>query len=58
MADEQTLIAHCRAKLASYKVPRAVYFMNADDWPLSATKIDKRVLRERAKRSAEQLTNH
>jgi acyl-CoA synthetase (AMP-forming)/AMP-acid ligase II len=53
-ADEPTLISHCRGKLASYKVPRAVYFMNAGDWPLSATKIDKRALRQRVKHSAEQ----
>jgi fatty-acyl-CoA synthase/long-chain acyl-CoA synthetase len=47
--DAETLIAHCRGKLASYKVPRTVYFMNAGDWPLSATKIDKRILRDRAR---------
>jgi len=35
--------------LASYKVPRTVYFMNAGDWPLSATKIDKRILRDWAR---------
>lgn len=48
-AEAETLTAHCRAKLASYKVPRAVYFVTAGDWPLSATKIDKRALRDRAK---------
>jgi acyl-CoA synthetase (AMP-forming)/AMP-acid ligase II len=48
-ADEETLIAHCRGRIASYKVPRAVYFMAADEWPMSATKIDKRVLRDRLK---------
>jgi acyl-CoA synthetase (AMP-forming)/AMP-acid ligase II len=50
-ADAETLIAHCRGKLASYKMPRTVYFMNAGDWPLSATKIDKRTLRDRARRA-------
>jgi acyl-CoA synthetase (AMP-forming)/AMP-acid ligase II len=42
-ADE--IIAHCHGRIASYKVPRAVHFMAASDWPMSATKIDKRALR-------------
>lgn len=50
--DEAMLIEHCRGKIASYKVPRAVIFMLASDWPMSATKIDKRALRERLKQVA------
>ncbi len=46
-ADEAALIAHCRGRIASYKVPRAVHFMKASEWPMSATKVDKRALRER-----------
>ena len=46
-ADEDALIAHCRGRIASYKVPRAIYFMTSADWPMSATKIDKRALRAR-----------
>ena len=46
-ADEETLIAHCRGRIARYKVPRAIRFMAAADWPMSATKIDKRALRAR-----------
>ena len=46
-ADEDALIAHCRGRIASYKVPRAIHFMNAGEWPMSATKIDKRALRTR-----------
>ncbi|MGE4430422.1 MAG: class I adenylate-forming enzyme family protein [Sphingobium sp.] len=46
-ADEEALIAHCRGRIASYKVPRAIHFMQATDWPMSATKIDKRALRDR-----------
>ena len=46
------LIAFCAARSASYKVPRAVYFMLADAWPMSATKVDKRALREIAKERA------
>jgi acyl-CoA synthetase (AMP-forming)/AMP-acid ligase II len=41
-ADE--LIAHCRGQLASFKVPREVRFVT--EWPMSATKIRKRDLRE------------
>jgi fatty-acyl-CoA synthase/long-chain acyl-CoA synthetase len=45
----EELIAHCAGRIARYKVPRAVHFMSASDWPMSATKIDKRALRERLK---------
>jgi fatty-acyl-CoA synthase/long-chain acyl-CoA synthetase len=45
--DEEGLIAHCRGRIASYKVPRAIFFMAAEEWPMSATKIDKRALRQR-----------
>jgi len=45
--DEEGLIAHCRGRIASYKVPRAIHFMTATEWPMSATKIDKRALRAR-----------
>lgn len=46
-ADEAAIIAHCRGRIASYKVPRAIYFMRPNEWPMSATKIDKRALRAR-----------
>lgn len=42
-ADE--LIAHCKGRIAGYKVPRAVHFVKAEDWPMSATKVNKRELR-------------
>ncbi|MES2261727.1 MAG: AMP-binding protein [Pseudomonadota bacterium] len=41
------LIDFCKGRIANYKVPRAVYFMAAADWPMSATKVDKRALRAR-----------
>jgi acyl-CoA synthetase (AMP-forming)/AMP-acid ligase II len=44
-ATETVLIEHCRGRIANYKVPRAVYFMQPGSWPMSATKIDKRALR-------------
>jgi fatty-acyl-CoA synthase/long-chain acyl-CoA synthetase len=43
--DEQELIAFCRGRIASFKVPRAVHFVESDEWPMSATKVDKNVLR-------------
>jgi fatty-acyl-CoA synthase len=44
-ADADELIEHCRGRIASFKVPRHVRFV--DDWPMSATKIQKYRLRER-----------
>jgi acyl-CoA synthetase (AMP-forming)/AMP-acid ligase II len=43
-ATRDELIAFCRGKLASYKAPREVIFV--DSWPMSATKIQKFKLRE------------
>lgn len=44
-ATEQELIDFCRGRIATYKVPRYVRFV--EDWPMSGTKIKKYVLRER-----------
>lgn len=44
-ATAEELVAHCRGAIASFKVPRHVRFV--DEWPMSATKIQKYVLRER-----------
>ena len=46
-AEPQELIDFCTGNIASYKVPRAVYIIPESDWPMSATKVDKRVLRAR-----------
>jgi acyl-CoA synthetase (AMP-forming)/AMP-acid ligase II len=43
--SEQELIDFCRGEIASFKVPRHVRFV--DEWPMSATKIQKFRLRER-----------
>ena len=43
-ATEEELIAFCRGRIASFKVPRYVRFV--DEWPMSATKIQKHRLRE------------
>ena len=45
-ADEAALIAHCRARIAGFKVPKAVLVV--EDFPRTATgKIQKHMLRER-----------
>lgn len=46
-ATEEELIGFCQGRIASYKVPRAVFFVNDGEWPMSATKVDKRALRAR-----------
>jgi fatty-acyl-CoA synthase len=46
-ATEEELIEHCRGRIASFKVPRLIRFIAAEDWPMSATKIQRFVLRER-----------
>jgi acyl-CoA synthetase (AMP-forming)/AMP-acid ligase II len=41
---QQEIIEFCRGKIASFKIPRHVRFV--DSWPMSATKIQKFRLRE------------
>lgn len=41
---EEEVIAHCRGKIASFKIPRHVRFVTS--WPMSSTKIQKFRLRE------------
>ena len=43
-ATEEELIEYCKGEIASFKIPRAVHFIDA--WPMSATKIQKYKLRE------------
>lgn len=46
---ETELVHFCRARLASYKVPRHFFFVAAEDLPSAGTgKYDKRALRQRA----------
>ncbi len=40
------LIAHCRGRIASFKVPRHIRFIAPDAWPMSATKVQKYRLRD------------
>ncbi len=44
--EEPELIDFCRGNIANYKVPRGIVFINAEDWPMSATKVDKVALRK------------
>lgn len=41
---EEEVVAHCRAGLASFKVPRHVRFVT--EWPMSSTKVQTFRLRE------------
>ena len=43
-ASEDELIAHCEGKLARFKIPRYVRFV--EDWPMSTSKIQKYKLKE------------
>lgn len=43
-ASAEELIDHCRGDLASFKVPREIYFMQ--EWPMSSTKVQKFRLKE------------
>jgi fatty-acyl-CoA synthase len=44
---EQEAIEFCVGRIATYKVPRYVRFVGPGEWPMSGTKIQKFVLRER-----------
>ena len=46
-ATEEELVEHCRGRIASFKVPRMIRFIDGDEWPMSATKIQRFKLRER-----------
>jgi acyl-CoA synthetase (AMP-forming)/AMP-acid ligase II len=43
-ATAEELVDHCRGRIASFKVPQHVRFV--DEWPMSATKIQRFRLRE------------
>jgi fatty-acyl-CoA synthase/long-chain acyl-CoA synthetase len=46
-ATESEVIDFCTGRIARFKTPRYVWFLNADEWPMSATKVDKVALRDR-----------
>ncbi|MFT7221577.1 MAG: fatty-acyl-CoA synthase [Candidatus Azotimanducaceae bacterium] len=41
---EEDVLAFCKGKISSFKIPRHVRFVN--EWPMSSTKVQKFVLRE------------
>ena len=43
-ATAEEIIEHCRGRIASFKIPRHVRFI--DEWPMSSTKVQKFRLRE------------
>ncbi|MDV7355294.1 hypothetical protein R4282_20060 [Rhodococcus oxybenzonivorans] len=43
----EELIEFCQGRIGRYKIPRAVYFLRSHEWPMSATKINKRQLQVR-----------
>jgi fatty-acyl-CoA synthase/long-chain acyl-CoA synthetase len=45
MVTEAELIEFCQGRIARFKIPRAVRFVEPGTWPMSATKINKRALR-------------
>jgi fatty-acyl-CoA synthase/long-chain acyl-CoA synthetase len=47
LTTEAELIEFCTGRIARYKIPRAVHFVRPGDWPMSATKVNKRELRAR-----------
>jgi fatty-acyl-CoA synthase len=50
-AGEEEIVSFCREKLANYKAPRHVIFIDGQDFPLTASgKVRKFMLRERAMR--------
>jgi fatty-acyl-CoA synthase len=43
---EQELIDFCLGRIATYRVPRYVRWVEPGEWPVSGTKIKKFVLRQ------------
>lgn len=42
----EELIEFCRGRIARFKIPRAIFFKTAGEWPMSATKVNKVELRK------------
>lgn len=52
-ATEDEVISHCVGRMANFKVPRYVRFV--EEWPMSGTKIKKHVLRDRIAAELDEL---
>jgi acyl-CoA synthetase (AMP-forming)/AMP-acid ligase II len=44
--DGRDLLAHCEGRIARFKQPRHIVMMSAEEWPMSATKVNKVALRQ------------
>jgi acyl-CoA synthetase (AMP-forming)/AMP-acid ligase II len=55
-ATPEELIEHCRGRIASFKVPRLIRFIDGEEWPMSATKIQRFALRDRLLEELEPTT--
>ena len=53
---EDELITFCDGQIGRYKIPRAVFFVEPGGWPMSATKINKRGLKEQLTKPANALS--
>jgi fatty-acyl-CoA synthase len=52
---EDELIAFCVGRIATFKVPRYVRFLTAEEWPMSGTKVQKFRLKQRLADELERL---
>jgi fatty-acyl-CoA synthase len=43
------LLARCNGRIARFKTPRHIWFVDGDEWPMSVTKVDKVRLRARVR---------
>jgi acyl-CoA synthetase (AMP-forming)/AMP-acid ligase II len=50
---EDEIIKFCDGRVARFKIPRHVRFVQAGDWPMSATKVNKVALREQIRHELE-----
>jgi fatty-acyl-CoA synthase/long-chain acyl-CoA synthetase len=57
LTTEAELVEFCDGQIARYKIPRAVHFVQPGDWPMSATKINKRELRTRLEALTVEVSN-
>ncbi|MFE3137317.1 class I adenylate-forming enzyme family protein [Streptomyces scopuliridis] len=53
----EELMRFCRGRIASFKIPRAVRFIEPGGWPMSTTKINKRALRRMLNETESELTH-
>jgi acyl-CoA synthetase (AMP-forming)/AMP-acid ligase II len=49
LVTSEEIVEFCRGHIAKFKIPKYVEFLDAGDWPTSATKIDKVALRDMMK---------